>query len=103
MANHGSHRDPNAIRTRARGSDARRAVLFTIETFRGLARAGNADEKRMPDLLQMALCAREFSDVIIFRLPPLLVQRALLGSRPRSRNGAGTARRTLSLLGRHGA
>jgi hypothetical protein len=33
----------------------------------------------MPNLLQLALVAREFSDVIVFRSPPLVVQRALFG------------------------
>jgi hypothetical protein len=33
----------------------------------------------MPHLLQEALSAREFSDVIVFRSPPFLVQRALFG------------------------
>jgi hypothetical protein len=34
----------------------------------------------MPNLLQLSLCAREFSDVIVFRSPPLWVQRALFGA-----------------------
>lgn len=33
----------------------------------------------MPHLLQLALIAREFSDVIVFRSPPLAMQRALFG------------------------
>ena len=53
--------------------------LLMIETFFGLARTGHTDAQGMPHLLQMALCAREFSDVIIFRSPPLPVQRALFG------------------------
>jgi quercetin dioxygenase-like cupin family protein len=51
--------------------------IHMIETFFGLARAGQTDASGMPHLLQQALCAREFSDVIIFRSPPLPVQRAL--------------------------
>jgi len=51
-----------------------------IETFFGLARLGHTDAKGMPNLLQLALCAREFSDVIVFRSPPLAVQRALFGA-----------------------
>jgi quercetin dioxygenase-like cupin family protein len=51
-----------------------------IETFFGLARLGHTDAKGMPHLLQLALCAREFSDVIVFRAPPLPVQRALFGT-----------------------
>jgi quercetin dioxygenase-like cupin family protein len=50
-----------------------------IETFFGLARLGHTDPKGMPHLLQLALVAREFSDVIVFRSPPLAVQRGLFG------------------------
>ena len=34
----------------------------------------------MPYPLQAALTAREFSDVIVFRSPPLAVQRAVFGA-----------------------
>jgi quercetin dioxygenase-like cupin family protein len=51
-----------------------------IETFYGLARLGHTDAKGMPNLLQLALVAREFSDVIVFRRPPWTVQRALFGA-----------------------
>jgi hypothetical protein len=34
----------------------------------------------MPHLLQLALIAQEFSDVIVFRSPPLAVQRLLFGA-----------------------
>jgi hypothetical protein len=51
-----------------------------IETLYGLARLGHTDSKGMPNLLQRALVAPEFSDVIIFRSPPLVVQRALFGA-----------------------
>src|SRR5262245_2652788 len=50
-----------------------------IETLFGLARLGHTDAKGMPHLLQLALVAREFSDVIVFRSPPLAVQSALFG------------------------
>jgi hypothetical protein len=50
-----------------------------IETFFGLARLGHTDGKGMPFPLQLALSAREFSDVIVFRAPPLAVQRAIFG------------------------
>ena len=50
-----------------------------IETLFGLARLGHTDSEGMPNLLQLALVAREFSDVIVFRSPPLVVQRALFG------------------------
>lgn len=51
-----------------------------IETFYGLARLGFTDSKGMPHPLQLALSAREFSDVIVFRTPPRLVQRAVFGA-----------------------
>ena len=54
--------------------------LYMIETFFGLARLGHTDGKGMPYPLQAALTAREFSDVIVFRSPPLAVQRALFGA-----------------------
>src|ERR1700694_2710594 len=40
-----------------------------IETLFGLARLGHTNAKGMPDPLQLALFAREFSDVIEFRTP----------------------------------
>jgi len=69
----------------ASGRDARVRVEITpgerfvhmIETFFGLARLGHTDNKGMPRPLQLALCAREFRDVIVFRSPPLAVQRAI--------------------------
>ena len=45
----------------------------------GLAQDGKTNSKGMPHLLQGALFAREFSDVIIFTKPPLGVQRLLFG------------------------
>jgi quercetin dioxygenase-like cupin family protein len=72
----------------ASGRDARVRVEITpgerfvhmIETFFGLARLGHTDRKGMPDPLQLALCAREFGDVIVFRSPPLVLQRAIFGA-----------------------
>ena len=49
------------------------------ETLFGLARTGHTNAKGMPNPLQLALVAQEFSDVIVFRKPPLAVQRALFG------------------------
>jgi quercetin dioxygenase-like cupin family protein len=51
-----------------------------IETLFGLARLGHTNAKGMPDPLQLALFAREFSDVIVFRSPPPTVQRAIFGA-----------------------
>ena len=53
--------------------------VHLIETFFGLARLGHTDAKGMPSPLQLALSAQEFRDVIVFRSPPLLVQRAIVG------------------------
>jgi quercetin dioxygenase-like cupin family protein len=53
--------------------------VHMIETFFGLARLGYTDRKGMPYPLQLALSAREFSDVIVFRSPPAAVQRAIFG------------------------
>jgi hypothetical protein len=50
-----------------------------IETLFGLARLGHTNAKGMPSPLQLALVAREFSDVIVLRSPPPAVQRALFG------------------------
>lgn len=51
-----------------------------IETLFGLAREGHVNAKGMPNLLQLALTAQEFSDVIVFRKPPPAVQRAVFGT-----------------------
>ena len=50
-----------------------------IETMFGLARLGHTSATGMPNPLQLALVAQEFSDVIVFRSPPLAVQRAVFG------------------------
>jgi hypothetical protein len=62
-----------------------------IETFYGLARLGHTDRKGMPYPLQLALSAREFSGVIVFRSPPLALQHVIFG---RLRAGAAIVRRT---------
>jgi quercetin dioxygenase-like cupin family protein len=50
-----------------------------IETLFGLARLGHTNAKGMPDPLQLALFAREFGDVVVFRSPPPAVQCAIFG------------------------
>jgi hypothetical protein len=45
----------------------------------GLAQDGKTNSKGMPNLLQAAIFAREFSDVLYFTKPPLIVQRLLFG------------------------
>jgi quercetin dioxygenase-like cupin family protein len=51
-----------------------------IETLFGLAREGHVDGKGLPNLLQLALTAQEFSDVIVLRKPPPGVQRIVFGA-----------------------
>jgi quercetin dioxygenase-like cupin family protein len=51
-----------------------------IETLFGLARLGHTNAKGMPSPLQLALFAREFGDVIVFRSPPPAIQRAIFGA-----------------------
>jgi hypothetical protein len=46
----------------------------------GLAQDGKTNSKGMPNLLQAAIFAREFSDVLYFTKPLLLVQRLLFGA-----------------------
>lgn len=45
----------------------------------GLAQDGKTNAKGMPNLLQVALFAREFEDVLYFTRPPRMVQRVLFG------------------------
>jgi len=66
-------------RVRVEVTPGERFVLM-IETFFGLARLGHTDSKGMPHPLQLALCAREFADVVVFRSPPPPVQRAIFGA-----------------------
>ena len=51
-----------------------------IETLFGLAREGHVNKRGMPDPLQLALFATEFSDVAVFRKPPAAVQRVVFGA-----------------------
>jgi len=71
-----SNRD---IRVRVEITPGERFVHM-IETFFGLARLGHTNNKGMPCPLQLALSALEFSDVIVFRSPPLLLQRTIFGA-----------------------
>ena len=86
---HGRHPDRRVARLVEYGDrDARVRVEITpgerfvqmIETFFGLARLGHTDRNGMPRPLQLSLSAREFSDVIVFRSPPLALQRAIFGT-----------------------
>jgi len=51
-----------------------------LETLFGLAEMGHVDQKGMPNLLQMALIGREFSDTVQFRSPPPAMQKVLFAS-----------------------
>ena len=46
----------------------------------GLAQDGKTNSKGMPNLLQTAIFAREFADVLYFTKPPLIVQRLMFGA-----------------------
>jgi mannose-6-phosphate isomerase-like protein (cupin superfamily) len=50
--------------------------LHMIETLFGLAQLGYTNKKGMPSPLQLAAFGREFSDVVEFRSPPPVVQKA---------------------------
>jgi quercetin dioxygenase-like cupin family protein len=54
--------------------------VHMLETLFGLAQLGHTNNKGMPDPLQLALFASEFSDVIVFRAPPPAVQRAVFAA-----------------------
>jgi quercetin dioxygenase-like cupin family protein len=45
----------------------------------GLARDGKTNDKGMPNLLQLAVFAREFEDVMYLSRPPRIVQKLLFG------------------------
>jgi mannose-6-phosphate isomerase-like protein (cupin superfamily) len=53
--------------------------MHMIETFFGLARLGHTDKAGMPNPLQLALCAQEFKDTVVFRKPPPWIQQRLFG------------------------
>jgi quercetin dioxygenase-like cupin family protein len=54
--------------------------VHMIETMFGLAREGHVNAKGMPNPLQLALTAQEFSDVIVFRKPPRQAQRLVFAA-----------------------
>src|SRR5215472_11918689 len=57
---------------------AARFEAFILNAF-GLAQDGRVNRRGMPNLLQLAILAREFDDVIRFTRPPRVVQRLLFG------------------------
>lgn len=54
--------------------------LHMIETLFGLGREGHLNSKGMPNPLQLAMIATEFSDVIVFRKPPVPVQKVVFSA-----------------------
>lgn len=54
--------------------------LHMIETLFGLGREGHLNDKGMPNPLQLAMIATEFSDVIVFRKPPVPVQKVVFAA-----------------------
>jgi mannose-6-phosphate isomerase-like protein (cupin superfamily) len=48
-----------------------------LETMFGLAELGHVDAKGMPNLLQLAVTGREFSDTVQFRSPPPAAQKVV--------------------------
>ena len=60
-------------------SPGQRFEKMTLNFF-GLAQDGRTNSKGIPNLLQAAIFAREFSDVLYFTKPPLVVQRLLFGA-----------------------
>jgi quercetin dioxygenase-like cupin family protein len=57
---------------------AARFEAFISNAF-GLAQDGKVNRKGMPNILQLALLAREFDDVVRFTRPPRIIQRLLFG------------------------
>jgi quercetin dioxygenase-like cupin family protein len=51
-----------------------------VETLFGLARLGHTNKQGLPDPLQLALIALEFSDVMVLRSPPPAMQKLLFGA-----------------------
>jgi quercetin dioxygenase-like cupin family protein len=60
-------------------SPGQRFEEMAINLF-SLAQDGKTNSRGMPNLLQAAIFAREFSDGLYFTRPPLLVQRLLFGA-----------------------
>lgn len=53
---------------------------YMLETLFGLAQLGHVDARGMPNLLQMALIGREFSDTVQFKSPPPAIQKAVFAA-----------------------
>jgi hypothetical protein len=64
-----------------------------VETLFGLARLGRTDNKGMPNMLQLAVIAQEFSDVVVFRAPRWPYSACFSAPSLRSHAGEAIARR----------
>jgi quercetin dioxygenase-like cupin family protein len=69
---------PDEALVRVEVRPAARFEAMILNGF-GLAQDGKVDRRGMPNLLQLAVFAREFDDVIRFTRPPRFVQRILFG------------------------
>jgi quercetin dioxygenase-like cupin family protein len=69
---------PEEALVRVEVRPAARFEAFIANAF-GLAQDGKVNRRGMPNLLQLALLAREFDDVVRFTRPPRVVQRVLFG------------------------
>lgn len=69
---------PEEALVRVEVRPAVRFEAFIVNAF-GLAQDGKVNRRGMPNVLQLALLAREFDDVIRFTRPPRVVQKALFG------------------------
>ena len=83
--------------------EQRRRFDAMFATIFGLANAGRTNARGMPGLLQLALLAREFQDVIVFTRPPRVIQGplfAVLGALGRLRGLRGVYPEYLHAHGR---
>ena len=85
-----------------RGLAADPRFELAIATGFGLANTGRTDAKGRPNLLQAALMAQEFADVIRFTKPPVWVQRVLFGALAPIARRRGYKGLYPELLGPHG-
>ncbi len=69
---------PEEALVRVEVRPAARFEAMILNAF-GLAQDGRVNARGMPNLLQLALFAREFDDVIRFTRPPRVTQRILFG------------------------
>jgi len=78
MAHDWWNEGPEEALVRVEIRPAARFEAMILNAF-GLGQDGKVNRKGMPNLLQLAVFAREFDDVIRFTRPPRVVQRVLFG------------------------